>query len=348
MKGNSNGCPALCVINTILPGKTMMILRKLFALLVLAIVSSCASYPDKPLWDQSLVYNPADNKELIYRHAPVFVIEEADKEYNKIGTVIASNDGGNEEVRVDPQTGTYYATQKSFTTLRGSYTNLYYRVHFSEVPSGLIPFYLGAGENVGLFVVATLDNNFDPVLYTIVHTCGCYLAFLPTSYLPEDIRGEGWQGDRQIVYGENLPAFLQYTLPQKKQRLILHIRHGSHRVKNVWLASREEINEYQTVIPLIKPLETLEKLELPDGSTTSFYETSGSRMGYVKGSHKIWERLLISWWAFDWRVGEDKKLGEDATDSDSIVFYTSLKPWAREESDMRDFAGFLNYWGWEL
>lgn len=110
----------------------------------------------------------------------------------------------------------------------------------------MIPFYLGTCENVGLFVVATLDNNFDPVLYTIVHVCGRYLAFLPTTYLSEEIRGDSWQLDRQIVYGENLPAFLQFTSP-KKQRLILHILNGSHWVKNVWLALREEINDYQTV-----------------------------------------------------------------------------------------------------
>lgn len=29
-------------------------------------------------------------------------------------------------------------------------------------------------------------------------------------------------------------------------------------------------------------------------------------------------------------------------------FYTSLKPWARTASDMRDFPGFLAYYGWKL
>ncbi len=51
----------------------------------------------------------------------------------------------------------------------------------------------------------------------------------------------------------------------------------------------------------------------------------------------------MSWWAFDWRVGEDKKLGMDK--SDGILFYTSLKPWAREQSDIRDFPSFLKFWG---
>ncbi len=311
---------------------------------MLAIVSSCARYPEKPLWDQSLVYNPEDRTDLIYRYAPVFVIEEADKEYNKIGTVTASNDGKTERISIDPQTGTYYTAQRNFTTSRATYTNLYYRIHFSEVPSGLIPFYLGAGKNVGLFVVATLDSSSRPLLYTIVHTCGCYLAFIPTSYLAEELRRTAWQRQRQIIYGENLPAFLDFA--NNNQQLVLQVRHGSHRIKNVWLASPEELADYPSSVPQFKPLKSLEQLALPDGRTTSFFEASGPRTGYVRGSHKVWERLLISWWAFDWRVGEDKKLGEDL--NDSIVFYTSLKPWAREESDMRDFAGFLRYWGWEL
>lgn len=54
----------------------------------------------------------------------------------------------------------------------------------------------------------------------------------------------------------------------------------------------------------------------------------------------------MSWWALDWRVGEDKKFGRHT--SDGPVFYTSLRPWDRKRSDMRDFAGFLAYWGWRL
>ncbi len=54
----------------------------------------------------------------------------------------------------------------------------------------------------------------------------------------------------------------------------------------------------------------------------------------------------MGWWAFDWRIGEDKKLGK--TRDDGIVFYTSLKPWARKASDMRDFEAFLLYWKWGL
>ena len=50
--------------------------------------------------------------------------------------------------------------------------------------------------------------------------------------------------------------------------------------------------------------------------------------------------------AFDWRVGEDKKLGKNR--DDAILFYTSLAPWKKDASDMRDFGTFLKLWGWNL
>lgn len=91
---------------------------------------------------------------------------------------------------------------------------------------------------------------------------------------------------------------------------------------------------------------SLSSLWADDGGIFSFFETDGSRKDYVHGAGKIWERLLISWWAFDWRVGEDKRLGQDR--DDGPIFYTSLKPWARKASDLRDFAGLVDYWGWGL
>lgn len=51
----------------------------------------------------------------------------------------------------------------------------------------------------------------------------------------------------------------------------------------------------------------------------------------------------MGWWALDGKVGEDKDLGYDIYDGP--IFYTSLKPWARNASDLRDFSGFLEYWG---
>ena len=122
------------------------------------------------------------------------------------------------------------------------------------------------------------------------------------------------------------------------------LRDGSHRVKDLWL-SPEVSNKYQTINATLQPLSALEQLPLANG-LVSFYETLGPRQGYVKGSHKFRERLLMSWWTLDWRIGEDKKLGRDK--EDGTQFYTSLNPWARDASDMRDFARFLEYWQWNL
>ena len=318
----------------------------LVPLLFSLLLSSCAAPLKGPLHDHALVYSISSDTDLLGRYSPVFIVEEAGKGHNKIGTVRALEEPeGHDKVFVDPEVSTIYTSIRKFETDRDRYTNLLYRIHFSEVPSGVTPFYLGAGKNVGLIVIVTLDSRQRPVLYTLVHTCGCYLAFIPTSYLSEDLMAAGWFSGRQSVYGENLPSMIDFT-QDGATLLAVQLRTATHRIKNVWLSTEQELQDYMVVHPDILPFDYLEYLPLAEGRHTSFFETAGPRFGYVKGSHKIWERLLISWWSFDWRVGEDKKLGRDK--SDGIVFYTSLKPWAREASDLRDFPRFLKYWGWRL
>lgn len=103
----------------------------------------------------------------------------------------------------------YYETRR-FQISRSTYTNLIFRVHFEKVPLNFFPFYLGAGENVGLLVIVILDLKGQPLLYTLVHTCGCYLAFIPTSYMPEQSFPKIWDKGRQTVYLENLPGMLKH------------------------------------------------------------------------------------------------------------------------------------------
>lgn len=317
----------------------------LVAVLVLAGLSSCATIAKRPPHHNTLVYAPSAKASLVQRFSPIFVVERGDISYNRIGTpaVAAKHEG--REVFVDPEWATIYTEVREFTTERGKYTNLIYRIHFAEIPFSLVPFHLGAGKNIGLLVVVTLDSTQSPLLYTLVHTCGCYLAFVATSQLDENMWKSGWNSGRQLVYGENLPSLVSLGSHTKK-RLAVQLAPATHRVKNVWPATAKSLRHYSFVPVRWQPLEALEKLRHSDGSVTSFYETAGPRFGYVKGSGKIWERLLISWWALDWYVGEDKKLGRHR--DDGIVFYTSLKPWARKESDLRDFVGFLRYWGWKL
>lgn len=312
--------------------------------IMVVLLNACATAPQSPPVEKPVAYVVQDTTTIQGRHAPIFLIENNDVAYNRIGTPQASvADDGKETIRVDPGQATFYVRQQAFTTPGGTYTNLIYRVHFAEVPGGWAPFHLTAGKNVGLLVVITLNPRHEPLLITTVHTCGCYLAFVPTSFLSADTWPQGWNKGRQEVYGENLPGFLDAAGgPSGGVRPFIVLRDGTHRVKDIrW-------SEVGAIAPVVQtgfqPLEALEMLELGNGTTTSFYETFGNRRGYVKQSYKRRERLLMSWWALDWRVGEDKKLGLDKTDG--IEFYTSLKPWARSASDMRDFAAFLKYWGW--
>lgn len=284
--------------------------------------------------------------EKLSTYAPLFLIEEPEENFNRIGRVKAhKGKDGKEVVYVDPKSSALYTSVRTFTTINEQYTNYMYRVHFPKIPMSLFPFYLGAGNNVGLLVVVTVNSQDQAVLYTLVHTCGCYLAFIPTSFLERWKYPDDWSLEDQYVYGERLPGLLQFE-EGASQIVTLLIRSSTHRVKNIWLSRFPETARFQRVMPDLLDFGDLENIEISSGEYTSFFETEGTRYGYVKGSRKIWERLFISWWALDLRVGEDKKLGNDL--EDGIVFYTSLKPWAREESDLRDFARFLKYWGWNL
>jgi len=313
------------------------------ALLLLLSLTACASQvrPTQP--EDLLQYIPPQGAQLLNRHAPTFLIEDFRRGHNRIGKVRANSANS---VYVDPDSPVLYAEQRQFSTAKGEYTNLIYRIQFTEVPDGYAPFYLSAGKNVGLLFIVTLNATGQPLLYTTVHTCGCYLAIIPTNDLPSTMRPLELNKERLSVFGESLPAELNDTSASSEQsRIHLRIRADTHRVSDLWLAPINERLQPSMELSL-QPLEDLKQLPLGNGQTTSFYEVSGAREGHVKGSYKTRERLLMSWWAFDWNIGQDKYLGANL--QDGPVFYTSLKPWARKESDLRDFAGFLKYWGWNL
>lgn len=324
--------------------------KYLFIVVLLQFLVSCA--PVAPVLDKSdlLAYIPDEKEQTTFtQHHPVFIIEKPRMAYNRIGTPGAELTGnGKEKIYVDPQVATIYTEKRLFRSNSNTYTNLIYRIHFRETPYGLFPFQLGAGKNVGLIIIVTLNGSNQPVLYTSVHTCGCYLAFIPTTHLPRSAYPVDWPEHQQIVYSEILPSRLDpKQANMKESAVMILLRDASHRVKDIWIADGSTLGTVMTAQIEQQPLAMLEKLPIGSGShTTSFYETAGAREGYVKGSHKPLERLLMSWWAFDWRIGEDKKLGRDKRDPP--LFFTSLKPWAREASDLRDFPTFLQYWGWNL
>lgn len=295
---------------------------------------------DIPLQHVSVVQDGT----LLSRYAPAFVIEDSAKDFNKIGTAAVRKDkAGQPEVYVDRDHPSIYAMEQKFADKNSSFTNLIYRIHFESTP---LP-HLTAGKNVGLIIIVTLDQDDSPLLVTTVHTCGCYLSITPTSLLPPRVYPENWPADGQDIYGEYLPSLFRVE-PEfsSKQRFVARIRSETHRVMDldVW-PTNPPLSSMNAVTATLEPMSALTKLPFGD-TEISFFETRGARKGYVRNSYKPLEKLLMSWWSMDWRVGEDKALGPK--EQTGTTFYTSLKFWAREKSDLWNFSKFLSYWGWKL
>lgn len=281
-------------------------------------------------------------QELLLRYAPWLVVEDYQYDFNRIGTPSARPD--EEEghaIYIDTGRPAIYTQTQYFSSGGSDYTNLIYRVHFPEVPWP----HLTLGRNVGLLVYVTLNDRREPILITTLHTCGCYLAMFPTSNLPLSGRPSGWPEESQEVYGETLPARLELADSSPAGRLVITLRGETHRVRNVAFRDEGEITGLVRLPAPLQPMSALERLAL-GGETVSFFEQSGWRKGYVKGSNKPLERVFVSWWALDPLVGEDKALGPPETTGTTM--YTSLKFWARKASNIWDFPSFLNYWGWRL
>lgn len=327
----------------------MNIFRTLILSALMAILTACAHHQKIPFEATHAVYSAAGASDSqIRQYAPLFLAHDYQATYNRIGRPVAKYDSqGNEQIYIDSQTPVIYFVKRSFTTSKGTYTNLIYRVHFPEVPFGLIPFNLTAGNNIGLMVVITLDSQQKPVLVTTVHTCGCYLAIVPTSFLPDDALPMKWSAKPLKVYGETLPRLVDYS-KTSDPKLLVYLRPQVHRVMDLKIVDHQELQDllrFKIIQTSLKPAQELENIPLGDGFT-SFYYQEGILKGHVKGSVKPLESILLSLPSLDFFVGTDKVYADPQESGNP--FYTSLKPWNRHASDMWDFAKFLEFWGWRL
>ena len=325
-----------------------------------AVLAGCTLVPlRQETADGPLVYRALDDGSRAASYAPVFVIPNG-RDYNRIGTPVLRRPRPDVlEAAVDPARPVFYVLERTFESGGRRYTNFVYRVHFPRVPY----LHLTSGRNSGLLVVITVAADGRPLLVTTVHSCGCYLAFVPTSYLPESAYPKGWNVQRQRVYGIELPGRLDYP-PHFRPSLrpAVFLRDATHRVEDVRVVDLEQPGALarlagpdKTAVdgaaptllqaPL-RPMAELEHLPLPEGGTASFFYTEGPSRGYVRNAFKPFELLLMSWWVLDPHVGMDKRYG-DARET-GTVFYTSLWPWYRKASDMWEFADFLRFWGWRL
>jgi hypothetical protein len=312
----------------------MKLLRAVALMMCLPALLSLAACRGIPPDRSQKAFLVADDGTPAARFAPVFALERSDPPYNRIGTPTARLDGdGSEEVTVDPARATiYFQTQPveiltpRYGIARESYTNLIYRIHFERVPG----WHLTTGRNVGLLVIVTLNVGGDPVLVTTVHTCGCYLGFIPGDNLPPEAYPPGWP----------------------HARLVISIRAETHRVMDAAIEALPAIRERFDVQPAtLQPMEALHALPLEGAAaalhrTTSFFYTDGCGKGYVKDSRKPFEMLFMGWLAMDFYVGRDKDLGDAAATGARV--YTSIKFWNRRASDLYPFPEFLAFWGWRL
>jgi hypothetical protein len=280
---------------------------------------------------------------LVAQMAPAFVLQETQEAHNRIGRVSAAGTRNAETIAVDPEIPVIYAAARPVVTTKGAYTNLVYRIHFLEQPFSLIPFHLGAGRHVGLLVILTLDARQQVVLVTTANTCGCYAASIPTEILPVAAYPEDWSAAPLAVFGERLPARLPAIGANDVLQVV--VRPDVHRVMDLQVVSKSSLAA-GTVGVEVLDLETLQHLPLEDGSVTSFYYRDWPLTGHVKGAFKPWETLLLSLVSLDLYVGMDKEYGDTA--ESGTPFYTSLKPWNRDASDMNDFAVYLRFNGWKL
>jgi hypothetical protein len=279
--------------------------------------------------------------------SPAFIVKDPNKNFNRIGAPSARTvTEDTVDIFVDPENPALFFESQEFTTAKGSYTNLIYRIHFPEVPLDWTSINLTGGKNPGILIIYTLDSVRNLILVTTVHTCGCYLAFFPTRFMPQGALPHDWPTTSQSVYGYTLPSQLDLQDKDAESRIAFVLESETHRVGAITVIDPK--NQHAIPHQVSMRLKTmLDLYSLPyQNRTLSFFETDGPRRGYVKNNTKILERLLISWWAFDLYVGEDKAYS--AHDTSDTVFYTSLKFWARQASDLKDFPKFLEYWGWNL
>lgn len=289
------------------------------------------------------------DEELFNEYAPVFVIENDHKNYNKIGEPkIRRIVQGKLEAYVDPSSSVMFAGKRQFFTESGTYTNLIYRVHFEKTPYSLTPFYLTAGKNIGIFAIVTLNDRKQPILFTMVNTCGCFISVVPTNYLQKSAFPKNWKPSPKFRYGERLTEMLYYSKPfDSSDRPTVYVRHASHRISDVFIQKLDVTKkQFDTVETNLFPIKRLDYLPIDGEKEEASFFYTGLNKGYVRDTYKPFEFLFISWWAFDMNVGVDKKYA--SSKELSMRFYTSLNPAYREQSDMWNFQRFLKFWGWNL
>ena len=293
-------------------------------------------------------YLDGDRTDRFVRYAPVFIVEEYSKSYNRIGTPAARYDAQEEEdIYVDSTQATYYTEVINWESSTHKYTNLIFRVHFEMSKKNKFSTDGGKGYNTGSMVIVTIDEKEEPVLVNVIQTCGCFHVLLPTNYLDDSALPEHWAMEEQTVYGEKLSGSLKYSETFSPDvHPVIFLRSANHRAAEIHAATLVSIKDkYPLTQADMMPMDALDHLKLGDGDT-SFFHTEGKYKGLVKGAIKKKETFLLGVIVGDSRVGQDRRYGSPVEVPRG--FYTSIKPGKQDASDMWDYPVFLQYEGWNF
>ena len=278
-------------------------------------------------------------------YAPVFVVEESQDAYNRIGSPrLTYGWTGGLRVHVDPARPALYAEIREDQVAGVAVQQLVYRVHFEKIPLRFSRYFFEAHRNPGLLFVVTLDAARGvPLFVTLAHTCGCYTVILPTgdadaAWHPAD------RGDTVRIYGQTLPSRLPAFTP--RERLHVTIAPYGHRVSDVRVAAESSTSRVE--LPLL-PLGRLRSMPVEGGAGEhgSIFYTSGLTRGHVRGAWNPMEGLTIfGLVSLDPRVGMDKDFGDPA--QTGTRFYTQLRFWAHDRTRLDRFESTLREFGFRV
>ncbi len=286
------------------------------------------------------VYVPERSSEnhdqtLLSRFAPFFIVEAGEAAYNRIGTPEIVGHGSYVRARVDPDRHAVFAEVHRDRIGAVEVLELVYRIHFRELAFEPRVFF-EMHRNAGVFAIVTLRlPEEEPLLLTVVYTCGCYPELFPTERFPE----------AALPSGTSRPELVA-TVEPERERFAVRLTSRTHRVRGVEVVTEPPPGVRREAA--LRPLADLRCLPIEGypGETASFFYTSGYLKGHVRGAWSPIEGLTAGVLLLDPTLGMDKDFGDP--DVTGTPFYTSIWPCARQSSRLDRLGPFLEHRGFRV
>lgn len=286
------------------------------------------------------VYVPEEGSEehdraLLRRFAPVFVVEEGEADYNRIGTPEIVRHGSYVRARVDPDRHAVFAEVQRDRIGTVEVLELVYRVHFRELafePRVFFEMHRNAGV---LAIVALRMPEEEPLLLTMVYTCGCYPELFPTERFPETALPSDFPRSALVA-----------AVEPERERFAIRLASRTHRVRGVEIVTESPPGVRREAA--LRPLAELRCLPIEGhpGETASFFYTCGYLKGHVRGAWSPIEGLTAGVLLLDPTLGMDKDFGDPEVTG--TPFYTSIWPCERQSSRLDRLGPFLEHRGFHL